>query len=130
MELFVNVGFFTLFVAKLVRETGKFYAFKPAPENAKLLRNNIELNKFNDVTVIEKAVAESSPKGGLVLSDYCGWNVLANFSAGVESTPKKQNSISVDIICIDDLVENQTINTPIYGQILMWKEEKLMYLKE
>lgn len=111
-DIGANVGFFTIIVAKLVGETGKVYAFEPAPYNAKLLRKNIELNKFNNVTVIEKAVAESSQKGELVLGDYCGGNVLANFFTGIESTPKKQNSVSVDVICIDDLVENQTINPP------------------
>src|SRR5437867_2941506 len=46
-----NIGFFTLFMSRLVSTTGKVLAFEPAPQNLAKLRDNIGLNGMRNVTV-------------------------------------------------------------------------------
>lgn len=56
IDLGANIGYFTLLFSGLVGSTGHVYAFEPEPENANLLRKNLELNSIKNVTVIQKAV--------------------------------------------------------------------------
>ena len=65
-DLGANVGYFTLVAARLVGGVGHVYAFEPSPRPAAALRRNIALNGFDNVTVVERAVADSN---GLVRFD-------------------------------------------------------------
>jgi FkbM family methyltransferase len=51
-----NIGFFTLFMSRLVGEQGHVEAFEPAVVNFKKLRKNLELNKVENVTAINRAL--------------------------------------------------------------------------
>jgi FkbM family methyltransferase len=55
-----NVGFFTILGARLVGESGSVVAFEPEPENLAALRDNVNLNAFSNVVVVESAVSSSS----------------------------------------------------------------------
>jgi len=57
-DLGANHGIHTLLMARLVGSAGHVYAFEPVPENVCRLRENIALNDFSNVNVIEAAVAE------------------------------------------------------------------------
>ena len=60
MDVGANVGYFTLIMAEKVGGSGKVISIEAAPGNVKLLKNNVELNGFNDrVDVIEAAVSDS-----------------------------------------------------------------------
>jgi FkbM family methyltransferase len=64
-DLGANVGFFTLIAAKAVGETGRVYAFEPAPDTAAELRANVELNALDYVEVIEAAVSDSNGEAAM-----------------------------------------------------------------
>lgn len=49
-----NVGYFSLMAAALVGPTGKVLAFEPGENNLPRLKDNIKLNKFDNIDVIEK----------------------------------------------------------------------------
>jgi len=53
-----NLGVYTLLLAKLVRSTEHVYAFEPSPDVAGKLRDNVDLNHLEYVTVVEKAVSD------------------------------------------------------------------------
>jgi FkbM family methyltransferase len=54
-----NIGFFTLFEARLVGKEGRVAAFEADPEMAARLREHTERNAFGWITVVEKAVWSS-----------------------------------------------------------------------
>jgi FkbM family methyltransferase len=58
MDVGANIGYFTMLMAKAAR-LGKVYAFEPAPLSASLLRASAELNRFENIEVIESAVGAS-----------------------------------------------------------------------
>jgi len=53
-----HLGFYTLLAAKLVGTKGRVFSFEPDPYNFQCLIFNIYSNKYENVTAIEKAVAD------------------------------------------------------------------------
>ncbi|GAB4536734.1 MAG: FkbM family methyltransferase [Pleurocapsa sp.] len=107
-DIGANVGFFTIIGAKLVGEAGTVYAFEPLPNNAANIRHNIQLNGFNTVTVIEKAVSEKTAPGKLLVTENVGGNTLS----GADSPPDVTGAIAVELIAIDDLISQGQIKPP------------------
>lgn len=62
MDVGAHVGYYTLLAAHLVGPEGRVYAFEPDPANYALLQRNIELNRFNNVVAIPKAIASKTAK--------------------------------------------------------------------
>ena len=58
-----NIGYYTVLLSRLVGDTGKVYAFEPSKECFKLLKKNVEVNKCDNVLLINKAL--SNYKGEL-----------------------------------------------------------------
>jgi len=58
VDVGANVGYYTLLGARLVGERGRVYAFEPDPTNFEILRRNVRLNGFDNVTLEEKAVSD------------------------------------------------------------------------
>jgi len=57
-DIGANVGIYTIISSILCGETGHVYAFEPVPVNAKYLKKHVELNKLNNVTIVETAVSD------------------------------------------------------------------------
>lgn len=60
-DLGANAGYYTLFLAKAVGNTGTVYAFEPTRETHESLVNNLELNRAGNVLAENRAIG-----------DYCG----------------------------------------------------------
>jgi FkbM family methyltransferase len=112
-DIGANAGFFTVIAAKLVGSSGKVYAFEPAPENAAIIRRNLQQNNFSNVTVIEKAVSASTGTAELLLAKYAGGHTLA----AVGTPPDLKGSLAVQLVSIDRLVEQQEIEPPQFVKI-------------
>ncbi len=94
VDIGAHIGYYTLFSASLVGEKGKVYAFEPGPENYSLLVKNIEVNGYNNVVAVKKAV---SNKAG-VTKLFLGTSALHSI---VDSEDSKQ-SIEVETTTLDD----------------------------
>lgn len=73
LDIGANFGLHTLYAAKLVTSAGHVYAFEPAPQNVRLLRRNVRLNKLDTtVTIVPSVVSNSSePFLELHVPDEC-----------------------------------------------------------
>jgi FkbM family methyltransferase len=60
-----NIGYYALIFAKRVGASGKVFAFEPDQDNFRLLSENIRLNGYGNVTLVQAAV--SNEKGQLSL---------------------------------------------------------------
>ena len=69
VDLGAIMGYFTLLAARLVGKEGKVYAFEPAPINHSLLVRNIELNGYDNVVPLQKAVSNVAGTVKLFISD-------------------------------------------------------------
>jgi len=62
VDLGANIGYFTLLAARLVGKKGKVYAFEPGPINYSLLLKNIELNGYDNIVAVQRAVSDVTGK--------------------------------------------------------------------
>lgn len=60
LDIGAHIGFYTLLLSKLVGSEGRVYSFEPLPENHRLLRENVELNHCQNVTLVQKAILSQS----------------------------------------------------------------------
>lgn len=117
VDLGANIGYFTLLAAKIVGKKGKVYSFEPEPRNYYYLRKNIELNHYDNVLVINKAVSDKKGKVELYICPYDSGHHTINQYKGIEEykpdfVDKKKDAIEVETIVLDDFF-NQEIKQPI-----------------
>lgn len=89
LDVGANIGFHTLYFAELTGKMGKVIAFEPIPINFNALQKNINLNDFNQILIINKALGNT--------------NTLLN----IHINPETQNPGAFNLF--DDGVKNLTI---------------------
>ncbi len=62
VDVGANIGYYTLIYAKLSGEEGMIYAFEPDPNIFEILTKNVKLNGYQNVKLINKAVADKNDK--------------------------------------------------------------------
>lgn len=102
VDIGAHVGYYTLLFAQLVGQKGKVYAFEPDPVNFELLKKSVEVNGYQNVTIIQKAVSDKNSKVKLYLGDN---NRAINriYDAKMNDT---QKVIEVDSVRLDDYFKN------------------------
>jgi len=88
-----NIGTSCLYFKKLYPDS-KIVAFEPNPEIARILKENLNLNKLDDIEVIDKAVWINDDGIDLGLED-----------ADASSIYKKNNIIKVDSVRLKNFIE-------------------------
>src|SRR3972149_8266524 len=69
-----NIGYYSLMEARLVGPRGKVYAIEPAPQNMKLLKDNIRLNDYGNIETFRLAIGQSDGMSKIYLSDHPNWS--------------------------------------------------------
>lgn len=101
-----HVGYFSLLSAMLVQDEGQVIAFEPNPDNAKRLRQHIEMNGYTNIKIIEAAVSNE--------------NGESSFDDDKESSTSclsPTGRIIVKTRTIDALVESREAPPPDYLKI-------------
>jgi FkbM family methyltransferase len=68
LDVGAHIGVFSVFAAQNARE-GVIYSFEPMRENFLMLKNNLELNKIENVVSFNKALYKNSGYANLALSE-------------------------------------------------------------
>lgn len=69
LDIGANIGYHSLFVASLLRGTGKVYSFEPLPHICKQLQKSIELNNFKNIEICNFGLAEKDGESTLHVRD-------------------------------------------------------------
>jgi len=115
VDLGANIGYFTLLSAKLVGKKGKVYAFEPEPRNYSYLLKNIELNGYDNVVAMQKAVSDKIAKTKLFICPYdTGHHTIHQYD-GIQAyrpdfVDKKKDFVEVEMTTLDDFFKEQPIN--------------------
>lgn len=96
-----NIGIFTVIASYLAGKNGKVISIEPDPENLRILKRNIELNKLNNVIVIPKALYSMSGQQLNFHQDGVMSKIMDVNYIG--------NKITVESITLDDL--NKELNS-------------------
>ena len=94
IDVGANVGFFSILAAAMVGPKGRVVSFEPDPANRARLANNLAVNGFTNVTVIENPATDKAGKVDFFInSDNSGGNALwdpAQFPGNVKSQAEKK----------------------------------------
>lgn len=96
VDIGANIGAFSLYAAQ---HANRVYAIEPEPNNLKALKNNIELSKLNNITVVPFGISDKNDIA--VISDRGGGSTIKDdgiFGAEIE------------LITLDALFANYNIN--------------------
>lgn len=100
-DIGAHVGFYTLLAAHKVGENGKVYAFEPAPNNINYLKKHVALNEFDNVHVIEAAVADSD---GTTYFDFRTSSYSGQIADG--------GDVEVVLRSLDSLIQSGEVEQP------------------
>ncbi|MEM5793038.1 MAG: FkbM family methyltransferase [Candidatus Aenigmatarchaeota archaeon] len=100
LDIGAHIGYYTLIFAKFVGKSGKVYAFEPDPTNFSLLKKNIEINGYDNVVLIKKAVSNKNGKIKLFLSEK---NTVDH---RIYESGDDRKFIEIESIKLDDFFEN------------------------
>jgi len=104
LNIGANVGYHTLLTANLVGTNGKVFAFEPFPENIQFLEKNVDVNGYDNVEIIPKAVSNKVGITNLWLKESGTWHFISSKKIS------DFKSCSVDTISIDEFLKNKKIN--------------------
>ncbi len=108
MDVGANIGTHTLIMAKAVGDTGKVFAFDPHLESAERLKENVNLNNFQNVEIAQ--IGLSNKKGTMTLFSYSD-EMADHGTASLYDLPNLQKTaVEVPISTIDTFVEEKKIN--------------------
>lgn len=97
-----NIGLTVLLFKKYIGSEGAIYAFEPDPKIFQYLKENIRLNNLKNVFLFNHAVGEKREKAFLKLDGKSDTGNVITFS--------KENSVPVDMACLDDLLKDYSID--------------------
>jgi FkbM family methyltransferase len=107
VDVGAHIGLYSLIAAKRVGSSGKVIAIEPDPENCKLLRGNVEINKLTNVSILELAAFSSTSKLKLYLpGKERGFTKLSTLMANRAVT---ENFLEIDATTLDCLLVTQGI---------------------
>jgi FkbM family methyltransferase len=101
-----NIGLFSILVYFKVKDKGKVIAVEPEPNNLKIWKQNVELNKLNNIIVVPKALYDKPGKmvsikgegvGAYVSEDGEGLVETTTIDKIVEETSLKPRILKMDI---------------------------------
>lgn len=84
VDVGANIGLYTLVGARSVGTAGRVFAFEPAAQTFERLKNNVALNRLQNVTLVPLALSDQTEERPLTVSldGYQAWNSLAQPSQG------------------------------------------------
>lgn len=100
-DIGAHVGYYTLLAARSVGPEGRVYSFEPLPRNAQFIDRHLRINRLENVTFMQVAVA-----------DHAG---SVHFGGGVSSSTGRiipQGELEVQAVKLDDLLSSGVIQPP------------------
>ena len=89
-----NVGFFSLYAAKLVGPTGRVLAVEPEKRNLERLERNIAINALDNIEIVERALADTTAENTFLrLSEDNGMHSL--LAVPDRATGKEQQATTI-----------------------------------
>jgi FkbM family methyltransferase len=101
LDIGANIGIYTSFMAKIVGEKGRVYAFEPSPHNFNLLK---KYNNQGNVTLVQTAIGDTTGRIALYISDKL------NVDHRTYETGEKRKKIDVPSYRLDDYLQGRKID--------------------
>ncbi len=108
LDVGANIGYYTLIFAKIVGENGHVFAFEPEPSNFNLLKKNVMVNNYRNVSLEKIVISNKNGNTKLYLSKTNAGSHRIYLSNTV-----KNNFINVEMKTLDEYFKNNSIRDKI-----------------
>ncbi len=105
VDIGANVGAYTLFAAAQVGPAGQVYSIEPNPKAFARLRQNVELNAFDNCTLLEKAVSDRAGSSAMFSAfDDLAVSRLVGSGSGTPPPPEETVMVALETLdaCLGD----------------------------
>jgi len=101
IDVGANIGLMSLFASEVIGNNGVVYSFEPEPETFMILKENVEINKVNNIRAYNVGLGNSRGKSFIYTNSYAGRG-----SASLISPPDQNNSKKYEIYLetLDDFI--------------------------
>jgi len=104
VDVGANIGIYTLYAARMLEGKGRIHSFEPTPRTYRILRDNVQVNGFLELGLIEMhqvAVSDRAGQAGFVVfPEDSGHNTL--FEEGVAGQRIEVSTVSLDEVLKDE----------------------------
>lgn len=96
LDIGANIGYYTLIIARQVGEMDHVFALEPDPTNFTVLKKNVETNGYTNVTLVQKAVSNTTGHLNLYMRDdhYGDHRIYAPGDG--------RQAVQVEVVWLDD----------------------------
>jgi len=101
VDIGANVGAVTLNAAKLVGDKGRVFSFEPDSQNFSRLTNNLNLNNFKNVVLVNMAIGDKIGTGFI--------KVINKSNLGMNKISINSGT-AISIITLDDFIKREKVN--------------------
>jgi FkbM family methyltransferase len=108
LDVGANIGWNTIFASKNVGDNGKVFSFEPNFKNFELLKNNVEQNLLQNVSLIQKALSDTNGELKLFLSNNNFGNHI--LSPNFYNPDVHNDSENVFVVTLDDFLNDNQID--------------------
>lgn len=103
-----NIGFYTLYAASLVGQTGRVLAFEPSAREMTRLQENIALNHLPQITTFTCALSDHEGSAQFSIAASAGENTLAEHFGYTDTGLTER--VTVQLRTLDNLAREQGLN--------------------
>jgi FkbM family methyltransferase len=100
-DIGANVGYYSLLASRVLCQSAQIIAFEPDPRNIVFLRRHLEMNRIQNVRLVEAAV-----------SDYCGEAMFQQEASRYMGALSQSGTLSVRTLSVDELIRSGEIPSP------------------
>jgi FkbM family methyltransferase len=111
-DIGANIGYVSLSLVKQVGRKGRVIAFEPVPANIERLRQNIALNKIDNIQVMECAASNANGEAIIRMAENLSMASLVWHQENPQAT-----EIKIKTVVIDELVEKGELPYPRFVKI-------------
>ena len=107
IDIGAHIGFYSLFLAKMVGKNGHVYAFEPSSQNFELLKKNIKINGYQNITPVQCGISNKTGTCKL----YLAYNSVGHrlYEIGDKSVAYKE-TVEIQTLSLDDYFKNRESN--------------------
>jgi FkbM family methyltransferase len=99
IDVGANFGYHSLLFSKEVENKGQVFCFEPQPQNYKLLKNNVELNKIKNLVLFNKACSDEEGVVKMQIIDCNNFINMGDFTPNITDL----SYALIDSLIIDSL---------------------------
>lgn len=108
IDIGANIGLFSLHASKILGDTGKIYAIEPTPDTFDRLKQNIKLNKFENIEPHNLGLSNSKSFFDFHISNdgHDAWNSFANLPELISCEKITVQADTLDSFILQNKIKN------------------------